>query len=236
MVVALMRPEIVFLDVGGTLIYPDPPVAHVYASALQDRGIAADPEDVHRQFESAWRALRTGKSLRYGPSESDARRWWRAVVRRTVQHFGEPNDFEPMFQELWEHFAAARSWKVYVDVAPTLHALTERGLSLALISNWDLRLVPVLKGLGLWERFEPRVISFQIGIEKPDVGIFRHALRSCAGTPRGAVHVGDSYEEDVLGALEAGLHAVLLRREDSGAGCAGVPVIRTLTQLVDMFT
>lgn len=56
-----------------------------------------------------------------------------------------------------------------------------------------------------------RVIdSAEVGVRKPDQRIFRRALDGI--TPENAVHVGDEYETDVKGALEAGMGVIHLDR------------------------
>jgi putative hydrolase of the HAD superfamily len=91
--------------------------------------------------------------------------------------------------------------------------LRRRGKGVGLISNWDVRLEEVLADLGLLERFDWVVISAVVGVQKPDAAIFEHALRRCSLPAGRVIHVGDSYEDDVLGARRAGLRALWLRRD-----------------------
>jgi putative hydrolase of the HAD superfamily len=101
---------------------------------------------------------------------------------------------------------------VFDDVWPALDALAARGVRLAVISNWDERLEPLLRRLELHRRFETVVVSCAVGATKPAPAIFQQALRRL-GLPAGAVlHVGDGEREDWAGARGAGLTAVLLQR------------------------
>jgi len=61
---------------------------------------------------------------------------------------------------------------------------------------------------GLAGNFQVVVISGELGIGKPDPGIFLHALRELGAEPADAVMVGDSWDRDIEGALLAGLRAV----------------------------
>jgi hypothetical protein len=54
------------------------------------------------------------------------------------------------------------------------------------------------------------VDSGVVGVEKPDPRIFRIACERAGVKPAEAVHVGDFYDIDVLGARAAGVHALLL--------------------------
>jgi putative hydrolase of the HAD superfamily len=65
---------------------------------------------------------------------------------------------------------------------------------------------------GLDRYFDLILASTDIDAGKPDTAIFRHALKTVALAPDKALHVGDSLEADVAGALNAGLTAVWLNR------------------------
>lgn len=233
-----MEIECVFFDAGNTLIHPDPPVGEVYARALRERGIKADAEDVSLQFSQVWTALRCrrqGEGLCYGSTQAEARRWWRKVVMLTFERFGTIHDPDQAFEQLWDHFASPAAWRVFPDVVPALDALKARGVRLGLISNWDARIVPLLEGLGVRELFDVVTASFQVGVEKPDSRIFSDALAKCGVAPQRALHVGDSYNEDVVGARGAGMRALWLRRGEHGQhDSPDVEVINTLAEVPEL--
>ena len=82
-----------------------------------------------------------------------------------------------------------------------------------MVSNWVWDGARLLEDLGLADRFVTIVISDRVGYGKPHPVIFRAAL-DAAGVPAArAVHVGDSYAKDVLGAVGAGMTAMLLLRD-----------------------
>ena len=55
-------------------------------------------------------------------------------------------------------------------------------------------------------------ISGEVGAAKPDPAIFRHALAALDTAPERVTMIGDSWENDVLGALGSGMSAVWLNR------------------------
>jgi len=227
--------ECVFFDAGDTLIHPVPDVGEAYAAALARRGVEADPGEMLSRFQRLLteQALRKDGGLHYGTTEAAARTWWRFAVHQCFEGYGRGLDLDEIFEELWSHFARAEAWGVYPDVAPTFEALCGAGVKIGLLSNWDCRLVPLLQGLGLWDVFDVPVVSFQVGAEKPDAAIFQHALALCGAPAERCVHVGDSYEQDVVGARRAGMRAVWLRRgEASSADEGGAEVIRGLDELL----
>ncbi len=138
------------------------------------------------------------------------------------------------FRRLGEHFRNPASWTLYDDVLETLDRLEERGLLLAVVSNWDSHLPNLLAGLGLASRFRVIAVSAIEETGKPEPEIF---YRTCArlGVAAGeALHVGDSEREDYEGAKGAGLSALLLDREDRHPEIA--ERIRSLLELPERLT
>jgi putative hydrolase of the HAD superfamily len=102
-------------------------------------------------------------------------------------------------------------WSVCLPEAPgALDALRGLGLRLAVVSNSDGTVARILETLDLARRVDVVVDSAVVGFEKPDPRIFRHAAERLGVEPREAVHVGDLYSVDVLGARAAGAAAILL--------------------------
>jgi putative hydrolase of the HAD superfamily len=62
-----------------------------------------------------------------------------------------------------------------------------------------------LKTLGFWHLFGCVVISEDVGLAKPDPRIFWRAAELLGRQPRECLHIGDSYEKDVVGARRAGM-------------------------------
>ena len=92
----------------------------------------------------------------------------------------------------------------------------------------------MLRETGLDALVDGAISSAEAGERKPAPGIFARAL-ALAGAPPAAgraMHVGDSLEFDVAGALGAGLRAVLVAREGvAGAVPEGVAVVASLEGL-----
>jgi putative hydrolase of the HAD superfamily len=120
--------------------------------------------------------------------------------------------WEPLLDELYAAFSRAEVWRAFPDTRPALSALSERGVALAVISNWDRRLPRILDDLELTGYFATITVSSLEGVEKPDPEIFRRTLDRLGVAPQQALHVGDSSREDCEGAAEAGLQSVLIDR------------------------
>jgi len=89
----------------------------------------------------------------------------------------------------------------------------------------------VLERTGLSALLDGVVSSAEVGVGKPDTRLFAAALAVAGANPGEALHVGDSFEEDVEGALAAGVGAVWLRRQAVAGERPRVRVIASLDEL-----
>jgi putative hydrolase of the HAD superfamily len=90
----------------------------------------------------------------------------------------------------------------------------------------------VLERVSLAPLLDAVLTSAEAGVRKPAGEIFRRALELARAEPDQAIHVGDSLEEDVAGARNAGIAPVLVRR-DGGEVPPGVVAIASLTELLE---
>jgi putative hydrolase of the HAD superfamily len=193
--------EAVSFDAGGTLIEPWPSVGEVYASVAREFGIDCSAARLNAQFVNAWT---TRSGFKYSRDE------WHDVVRHS---FLGVSDVSPqLFDAIYDRFSESSAWLIYDDVIPALQSLEAQGLKLAVISNWDDRLIPLLEKLGLATYFDHIVFSAAHGIHKPDARIFQHAASQLKVPIERLLHIGDSLREDVHGALAAGASALRIRR------------------------
>ncbi len=135
--------------------------------------------------------------------------------------------------QLTEAMLAALHFVAYPDAHDALARLQARGLTLVVVSNWDASLPTVLREVGLGQLVDGVVTSAEVGHPKPARAIFEAALRLADSPAQRTVHVGDSIEHDVRGALAAGIQPVLLRRAGAGdATACEAPTISSLAQLL----
>jgi HAD superfamily hydrolase (TIGR01549 family) len=91
--------------------------------------------------------------------------------------------------------------------------LKQRGLWLALVSNMMLPgklLKAKLQEAHILAYFDTITISSDVGFIKPHPEIFRRALRESQLRPDEVVFVGDTYQQDIVGAKRVGLKTVWL--------------------------
>ena len=70
-----------------------------------------------------------------------------------------------------------------------------------------------VRHLGLSERIQSLTISGEIGIRKPKIGIFKVACERASVLPKEAMFVGDTIENDIVGANRAGMTSVYINRK-----------------------
>jgi putative hydrolase of the HAD superfamily len=126
---------------------------------------------------------------------------------------------------------AALRFEAYADALTSLPALREAGVErIVVVSNWDVSLHEVLADLGVRPLVDAVVTSAEAGARKPARAIFERALARAGVDAASAVHVGDSLEADVNGALAAGIDAILIAR-DRQPRPPGVRCISSLSEL-----
>jgi putative hydrolase of the HAD superfamily len=226
--------EIVFFDAGGTILDPHPSFAELFAQVSAENGTTVTPRqvrDVQERIAPHLVELLEEAGLDHGPTLSleASRKFWTFTYRRFLEELGVDN--EELAANLYERFSDPASYRLYDDVVPTLRALSDTGLRLGLISNFDGWLEKMLVEMEVGETFEVAVISGVEGIEKPDPAIYRLALERAGVAPWEAVHVGDSPVMDIEPSQTAGMNAVLLDRSSRYADREGTVRIETLQEL-----
>lgn len=228
----------VTLDAAGTLIEVAESVAVTYARVAAGHGIGLDAGPLGRAFEEAFAAAPPLAFPGASPTQlaSHERAWWYAVVRRAFGAGARHPAFDACFAELYALYGQAGAWRVSEGAREALVALRARGLRLAVVSNFDARLVDLLAALGLGGVLDTIVCSSRAGSAKPDPGIFREALGRLGVIASEALHAGDSPRLDVEGARAAGLEAVLVDRGGHASTSPRVRIIRTIAELPALVT
>lgn len=192
-------------DMGGTLLFPQPSVGEIYAEVLARHGHVKEPGELEEAFMRIWKAD-VQQCTPEITAHSEKQRW-KNVITRTFDGLA-PLDMDALFDELWSAFATASRWRLPAETLPTLRELQARGYRLAVLSNWDERLRPLLDEIGLAPFFEHVFVSYEIGFEKPDQRIFAAVEQRLESRGHNILHIGDSYLHDVTGALSRGWNVV----------------------------
>jgi putative hydrolase of the HAD superfamily len=219
--------DAVLLDAGGVLVDPD---WGRVAAILARHGIEADAERLAAAEPKAKWWLDKPENIEGVDDTRRALLYYDLVLAGTGRT-------EPVAPEVWQDVRAehARSnlWqRVLPGVPDSLDRLRRAGLRLAVVSNANGTAPRLLEQVGLAPCFDTILDSALEGVEKPDPEIFRRALARVGASPARALHVGDLYHVDVLGARAAGAAAALIDSAGlySDADC---PRFSSLAGLVD---
>jgi putative hydrolase of the HAD superfamily len=203
----------IVFDVGGTLICPARPVGETYADFAYRYGVKLQAEPTTAAFAAAFKGC-SPRPKKEVPNNGDDRAWWKEVLRRSLPEgaFGDRKAFELFFEEVYLHYAKPEAWEVYPEVVEVLEALRDYPVELAVLSNWDSRVHPVLDGHGLGEHLPHRFVSAELGWEKPDPAIYRHVGEALRLPVESLLSVGDHPRNDVEAPRKAGWRAVQIER------------------------
>lgn len=138
----------------------------------------------------------------------DPERHWRA----TYEWWRRVDFLRGHERTAYEAMSAPDAWVPYADTEPVLRELAARGIPVAVVSDfaWDVGLH--LKHFGLDGLVAARILSYQVGAEKPSPEIFQAACDRLGVDPRAALMVGDNPARDG-GASAIGIRAYILPAE-----------------------
>ena len=225
----------VFLDIGDTVMRPNPSWEHVYAMAFAEYGIDVAIEDLHAALRRAYHHGGWGMDGGFEPNEETSFRRTVQIDAAAIAELGLGPMPDAFYRRLSELFMVTSHWHVFPDAIPAIDALRARGLIVGAVSNWVWNLPELLHTLDLVSRFDFVAASARIGYEKPHPRIFEWALAEAGVPPEAVLHVGDHVDADVEGAAAMGIGAILIDRDgrySADAVPTGVPVIRTLEELI----
>ena len=210
--------QVIFFDAAQTLFHINGSVAEIYLQYAVRHGFRQTPTSLVAITQAFSRAFKDASPPVFALTEPAAlkqseRLWWFDIVHNVFYRVGMFEGFDEFFEEVFQVFEDPKTWKLYPETEAVLRQLKAEGLELGIISNFDSRLFPVLRGLGIEQFFDTITISSLSQAAKPAPKIFQLALEKHAIDPEEAVHVGDSLKEDVEGAAKAGLTSVLIDRE-----------------------
>ncbi|RKN41566.1 HAD family hydrolase [Micromonospora endolithica] len=117
-------------------------------------------------------------------------------------------------EALYDRLLVPEGWVPYPDTAPTLAALREAGVRVAVVSNIGFDIRPLFAAWGLADLVDAFVLSYEVGRCKPDPGIFLRACAMIGVEPERTLMVGDTPAD--AGAVAAGCAVLVLPAADAG--------------------
>ena len=233
--IAMTSPKAVFFDIGGTLLFADPPVPDVFATVARRLGHNITVRDVEPCMADV-DAYYQHEYLRDGDFwcvHERAVQIWLDMYAMMADYCGIREGVDELTQAVYDDYLLPQNWSLFPDVEACLRGLKRRGFRLGVISNWDASLEGLLRSLGMLPYFDEVIASAAVNARKPHRAIFEIALERMGVSADEAVHVGDLPEADGEGASSAGLRPVLI---DRGSVHADSPYerVQLLTDLVSL--
>jgi putative hydrolase of the HAD superfamily len=139
-----------------------------------------------------------------GPAPTDDRPYAEVLGELGI---ADPDAFIDAEHEVWRPAHA-----VLASAQALLDALRTRGIRTGVVANSWPDPARVLRrdaeAFGLADRLDVLVFSEEVGVRKPDPGIFLHACHRLGIEPFATMFVGDRLETDVQGAANVGMTTV----------------------------
>ncbi len=207
----------VFFDVGFTLLDIHPSIPEIVAAvaARHERRIPlARLEAALPVAETHFAELAQARPDTWSDDAAINRFWqdYYAVLLRESLPDAPDGEIVMLAREAQLAFDSGESYALFPDVIPTLDTLKTHGLTLGIVSDWGLSLGMIMRHHDLTPYFDFAVVSAATRRAKPDPALYQLALERANAIPDYAIHIGDSYVRDVLGARAAGVTGVLLDR------------------------
>ena len=208
--------KVVFFDLDGTLCDSDTAwdiaqrdmfqLFRKYHPSVSEEALTKAWRTVHQEL---FRQLNAGKCSMAEVRDSRFQCLFRELDLPTNSVMEEINDF------FCSRYLTSLHLYEDVTVLEELHAY-----HVGIITNGahdehtDSQLSKV-RHLGLSERIQSLTISDEIGIRKPKVGIFKVACERAEVSLEEAMFIGDSVQNDIVGANQAGMTSVHINRTSS---------------------
>jgi len=191
----IKKPEMVLIDVDGTLVDSVPDLAWCVDEMM--KAIGREPH-----------------------GETKVRDWVGNGVERLVRRSlvgqlnGEPDDADfnqayPIFLELYADNTCKRSC-LYPGVKDGIEYMQSAGFKLGCVTNKDEQFtLPILEQLGIRDVFGIVVSGDTLPVKKPDPGPLLHAAAELGVAPEHSLMLGDS-QSDVKAARAAGFQIICM--------------------------
>ncbi|NOY83409.1 MAG: HAD-IA family hydrolase [Nitrospirae bacterium] len=222
----------IFFDAGDTLFEAKEAIGFYYSQTAARYGVKIEVETLDKRFKNAFKKApplafpdadkETLSQLEYA--------WWYTLVRDVFLKIDFPR-FDAFFEELYGFFASEAPWRLFPETQSVLASLKKSGFTLGIISNFDSRLIPICRHLGIYDYFDPIVFSSQNSVAKPHPAIFEKTLKTSGLMPSESLYIGDHYQNDVVGPESVGMSALLIERGAHASEADQAECIRDLREI-----
>ena len=225
----------VIFDWFGTLAeWPHGPTSS-YTSIFEEHGYQVNPA-VFDRYHTRWDGV---DHTEHSISRATYMAWSRRRLDGLAAECGVPGPERDVVVEAMVEADLRSAMVVFPEVPSVLAELRRRGLAIGVCSNWNWDLDDVLRSTGVAPLIDRAVTSARVGYRKPHRAMYECILAVLRVTAAEAIFVGDSWQPDVLGPIDAGMRSVHVDRTPGGmagslpALVAGAIRVSDLRRLLD---
>jgi HAD superfamily hydrolase (TIGR01509 family) len=232
-----MTIEAVTFDLWDTLVYNRnygeyrlPELKRI----LQTCGLALTDDEVNEAYMSGFR-----HSSRVIPAEGYRHVETREIVDKALETIGYSSaETRDLLVKVYEEAILSDPPKLKEGVFEALEYVRGR-YKVGLISVTGVspgRIVrEILRDHGILHYFDVLTFSDEVKLVKPNPRLFTACLNELNVRPENAVHVGDSYKSDVIGAIDAGMRTIWVktREQEQKRGYVADVILDSLFELPD---
>jgi putative hydrolase of the HAD superfamily len=232
-----MTIEAVTFDLWDTLVYNRnygeyrlPELKRI----LQTCGLALTDDEVNEAYMSGFR-----HSSRVIPAEGYRHVETREIVDKVLETIGYSSaETRDLLVKVYEEAILSDPPNLKEGVFEALDYVRDR-YKIGLISVTGVspgRIVrEILRDHGILHYFDVLTFSDEVKLVKPNPRLFTACLNELNVRPENAVHVGDSYKSDVIGAIDAGMRTIWVktREQEQKPGYVADFILDSLFELLD---
>jgi putative hydrolase of the HAD superfamily len=227
--------KVIFFDWFNTLARYDPPREGLHSRALKELGIEVSPEEILPGVLAAdayfFEENANSPVEKRDPKErAEVYAHYQQIVLTEAGVKADQELLAKVMKKVGELFEGT-TWALFDDVLSTLKILKQQNFTLGLLTNLAKDMNPICRKLGLEPYLDFVVTSEEAGADKPNPRIFQVALQRAGVKASEAIHVGDQYKIDVVGARGVGINPILIDRYNQYLEVSDCPQIRNLTEL-----
>lgn len=200
------KPEAIFFDLGGTLLYPDYPFVKF---EFLKHGKNLDEETFLRAISIAGKRLDSFMKTTITTDSSRAPIYAKYILEE-CGWTEKPEDFVENI--IVPRHKEVNFWNYLLPGTNELLEVLKTRCRIAIISNSDGRAEKKAIQYGLINNLEFVIDSFIEGVEKPDPEIFLIATNRMGLKPEKCMYVGDIFSIDAVGAKNTGMIPVWIDR------------------------
>ena len=227
----------IFFDWFNTLARYEPPREKLHSLALKECGIDVSAEEILPGVLAAdcyffEEHAKSPVSKRDPKEQAEVWTRYQQIVLDSAGIKADQELLAKVMKKAGELFKET-TWTLFDDVLPTLKILKQQNFIIGLLTNIAKDMSSTCRKLGLEPYLDVIVTSEEAGADKPNPIIFQAALQRAGVDASEAVHVGDQYKMDVVGARGVGITPILIDRYNLYPEVRDCPRIRSLTELAD---